>query len=159
MSLDSLNMAALALKPQNMAELADDRMACVCHRHRRKTHRHFHATGLCTCCTVASMSACDSMQAAITLTCMARNSLTLIFTCEKIIVTINRFIAFMIILSIITFNNKHIGYYALFDFYLDSLFTVNYNWLWQVSNREYLFLLSFFLDILSLIYEYLFHPF
>ena len=33
----------------------------------------------------------------------------------------------MIILSIIIFKNKHIGYYSLFDFYLNSLFTVNYN--------------------------------
>ena len=33
----------------------------------------------------------------------------------------------MIILSIIIFNNKFIGYYLLLDFYLNSLFTVNYN--------------------------------
>ena len=33
----------------------------------------------------------------------------------------------MIILSIIIFNNKYNGYYSLIDFYLNSLFTVNYN--------------------------------
>ena len=33
----------------------------------------------------------------------------------------------MIILSIIFFNNKDNGYYPLFDFYLNSLFTVNDN--------------------------------
>ena len=33
----------------------------------------------------------------------------------------------MIIPSIIIFNNKHNGYYPLIDFYLNSLFTVNYN--------------------------------
>ena len=49
-----------------------------------------------------------------------------VVTYEKII-KINRFISFMIILSIIIFNNKHNGYYPLFDFYLNSLFTVNYN--------------------------------
>ena len=46
-----------------------------------------------------------------------------IVTYEKI-VKINRFISFIIILSIIIFNNKH---NPLFDFYLNSLFTVNYN--------------------------------
>ena len=65
------------------------------------------------------------MQAAITLTCMARNSLNLV-TYDKII-KINRIIAFMIILSTIIFNNKDNGYYPLFDFYLNGLFTVNYN--------------------------------
>ena len=49
-----------------------------------------------------------------------------VVTYEKII-KINRFISFMIILPIIIFNNKHNGYYPLFDFYLNSLFTVNYN--------------------------------
>ena len=33
----------------------------------------------------------------------------------------------MIIPSIIIFNDKHNGYYPLIDFYLNSLFTVNYN--------------------------------
>ena len=33
----------------------------------------------------------------------------------------------MNILSIIIFNNKHNGNYSLFDFYPNSLFTVNYN--------------------------------
>ena len=33
----------------------------------------------------------------------------------------------MIILSIIIFNNKDNAYYPLFDFYLNGLFTVNYN--------------------------------
>ena len=33
----------------------------------------------------------------------------------------------MIILPIIIFNNKHNGYFPLFDFYPNGLFTVNYN--------------------------------
>ena len=33
----------------------------------------------------------------------------------------------MIIPSNIIFNNKHNGYYPLIDFYLNSLFIVNYN--------------------------------
>ena len=67
------------------------------------------------------------MQAAITVTCMARKQPHSIVTYEKII-QINRFIASMIILSIIIFNNKHNGYYALFDFLSKTVyFTVNYN--------------------------------
>ena len=54
-----------------------------------------------------------------------KKQLPSVVTYEKII-KINRFISFMIILSIIIFNNKHNGYYPSFDFYLNSLFTVNY---------------------------------
>ena len=47
-------------------------------------------------------------------------------TCEKII-KIDRFTAFLIMLSLVIFNNKHNGYYPLFDLYPNSSFTVNFN--------------------------------
>ena len=95
------------------------------HRHRRKTHHHFLLPD-CALAVLSSMSTCDSMQAAINSHLHGKKQPHSVVTCEKIF-KINRFISFMIIPSIIIFNNKHNGYYPLIDFYLNSLFTVNYN--------------------------------
>ena len=91
------------------------------HRHQRKTHRHFPPTRLCTTDKTLWFHAGSHYSHL-----HGKKQPHLIEAHEKMN-EINRFVAFVIILSIIIFNKIHNGYYPLFNFYLNSLFTVNYN--------------------------------